>query len=49
MRAGTTWTGLWDAAGYRVLAPGRYLLTVRAAAGAARATAGPVRFTVVRG
>jgi hypothetical protein len=46
--AGTTWTGLWDAANYRVLEPGRYVLTVRAAAGATRATTGPLRFTVVR-
>jgi outer membrane protein assembly factor BamB len=46
--AGTTWTGLSDAADYRVLGPGRYALTVRAAAGAARATAGPLPFTVVR-
>jgi outer membrane protein assembly factor BamB len=48
-RAGTTWTGLRDAADYRPLAPGRYALTVRAASGAARVTSGPVRFTVVRG
>ena len=46
-RAGTTWTGLWDAAGYRTLAPGRYALTVRAARGATRVTTAPVRFTVV--
>lgn len=48
-RRGTTWTGLWDAADYRVLAPGRYSATVRAAAGSVRASAGPVRFTVAPG
>jgi hypothetical protein len=48
-RRGTTWTGLWDAAAYRVLRPGRYSLTVRAASGTARVTAGPIGFTVVRG
>lgn len=45
---GTTWSGLWDAIGYRTLAPGRYVLTVRAAAGHTRATTRPVAFTVVR-
>jgi outer membrane protein assembly factor BamB len=48
-RRGTTWTGLWDAADYHVLPPGRYSVTVRAAAGSARATAAPARFTVLRG
>ncbi len=46
-RAGTTWTGLWDAADYHTLAPGRYTLTVRAARGSTRVTAGPICFTVV--
>jgi hypothetical protein len=46
--AGTTWSGLWDAIDYRTLAPGRYTLTVRAAAGTARVTTRPLGFTVVR-
>jgi hypothetical protein len=46
--AGTTWSALWDAIDYRTLAPGRYTLTVRAAAGTKRRTVGPVAFTVVR-
>jgi hypothetical protein len=50
---GTTWRSALDltplptAAG-RALAPGRYTLTARAAAGAQRVTAGPVPFAVVR-
>jgi outer membrane protein assembly factor BamB len=46
--AGTTWSGLWDAIDYRTLAPGRYTLTVRAAAGTARVTTRPLGFIVVR-
>lgn len=51
---GTNWIAMRD---LQVLLPraarglpaGRYVLTVRAAAGRARATAGPIRFTVVGG
>jgi hypothetical protein len=44
---GISWRLLSEAADSRPLAAGRYTLTVRAAAGRIRATAGPLRFTVL--
>ncbi len=44
---GITWRSLADAADSKPLTPGRYTLTMRAAAGRARAVVGPLRFTVV--
>lgn len=44
---GITWRSLADAADSKPLAPGRYTLTMLAAAGRARAVVGPLRFTVV--
>jgi hypothetical protein len=44
---GISWRSLADAAAWKPLAAGRYVLTVRAAAGPTRATAGPLRFTVL--
>jgi len=54
MLAGTTWLSVRDLgvvlpAGRAALLPGRYVLTVRAAAGRVRATARPITFTVVGG
>jgi len=52
--AGTTWRSALDlqplrsAGGGPVLGPGRYTLTARAATGAARASVGPIGFSVVR-
>lgn len=52
MIPGTSWRALSDLRvlvprGARALPPGRYVLSVRAAAGRARATAAPIGFTVV--
>lgn len=46
--AGTAWSALRGAIGYRNLAPGRYTLTARAARGSTRVTAKPLGFTVAR-
>jgi len=47
-KRGTTWSGLWEAADYHTLAPGRYTLTVRAALGLTRVSTGPIRLSVAR-
>ncbi|MCC6830794.1 MAG: PQQ-like beta-propeller repeat protein [Thermoleophilia bacterium] len=54
VQPGTTWLSTRDLGvvlprGRAALAPGRYVLSVRAAAGRLRATARPIRFTVVAG
>ncbi|MFN8124474.1 MAG: PQQ-binding-like beta-propeller repeat protein [Thermoleophilia bacterium] len=54
MLPGTTWLSVRDfgvvlPAGRAALRPGRYVMAVRAAAGRLRATAQPIRFTVVAG
>jgi hypothetical protein len=46
VRAGTAWRSMLDVAG--TLAPGRYTVSARAAAGAARVSTRPLSFTVVR-